>query len=363
MAAFSVGHAKKLIARLGQPIARVLHHDAAAFTLLLDDTRRPHLFAGLEPVPGVVLTTAPFDSVHWADTLVRVPDLAAWLGDARSLDERAMRWNKGAWAEAVRFGRRLLVCEGGNNMRNLSSIGLTFDTESEARRAFTSFATVLPAGWVDTGPVYVAGRGGVSREYLASAAQRERTRQHAAIVRVLDDELRTTIVDPTGNRTEQRQRFATEAEAVSALNAFELQWYLAGGQQYEVESMEGLKRRADRTLVEHVEEELSRVENPAAFVRQVLSDAGLDAVEKVERSHPAHWLRVGERLPAAVEHHEVPGKKHERVHLYLDATHRAVAVIVVDEKRDSSWLKHVERAPTDEKFKALSTKFRRRLKV
>lgn len=274
-----------------------------------------------------------------------------------------MRWNKGAWAETVRFGRRLLVCSGGNNMRNLSSIGLTFDTESEAKRSFTSFATVLPAGWVDTGPVYVAGCGGVSREYLASEAQRERTRQHAAVVRVLDEELRVTIVDPTGARTEQRQRFATEADAVTALNAFELQWYLAGGEQYEVEYMEGLKRRADRTLVEHVEEELPRAEDPPAFVRQVLRDAGLDTVENVERSHPAHWLKVGERLPADVEHHEVPGKKHERVHLYLDATHRAVAVIVVDEKRDSLWLKDVERAPTDEKFKALSTKFRRRLKV
>ncbi len=363
MAALSVSHAKKLIARIGQPIATVFHHDPAGFTLLLDETRQPHLFVGLEPLRGVLLTAAPFQSIHWGESLVRVPDLAAWLGDASALDERAMRWNKGAWAEAVRFGRRLLVCQGGNNMRNLRSIGLTFETDSEARRAFTSFATVLPAGWVDTGPVYVAGCGGVSREYLASDAQRERTRQHAAVVRVLDEELRTTIVDPTGNRTEQRQRFATDAEALSALNTFELQWYLAGGQQYEVEHMESLKRRADRTLVEHVEEERSRVESPAAFVRELLSDAGLDAVEKVTQSHPAHWLRVGERLEADVEHHEVPGKKHQRVHLYLDASHRAVAVIVVDEKRDSPWLKHVERAPTDEKFKALSTKFKRRLKV
>ena len=164
-------------------------------------------------------------------------------------------------------------------------------------------------------------------------------------------------------RTRQRQRFATEADAVTALNAFELQWYLAGGEQHEVEFMEGLKRRTDRTLVEHVKEELPRAENPAAFVHQVLSEAGLDPVENVEHSHPAHWLKVGEALPADVEHHEVPGKKHELVHLYLDATHRAVAVIVVDQKRDRLWLKQVERAPTDEKFKALSTKFKRRLKV
>jgi hypothetical protein len=367
----STASAKKLIAALGQQLTLVLHHDVKEnFTLVVDAARRAHLLSGLVATPGVTVTTSKHSSIHYSDQLVRLTDLKTWLGDAKSLDERFMRWRGGGYCEAVRFGRRVLVVEGGNNARNLQSVGLTFDAEAEAVRFFKSFCAVLPKGWVNTGPVHVAGSGGISREYLGCDEQRKKG-VHAAIVQVLDEVLLETLVDPKGNRRSTREVFRSEAEAIAALNAFELAWYRAGGAQHEIEYMASLKRRTERTLIEHLQSELESRPNRAAFVQQLLGDAGLPVpdglsedesalLRAVYGTHPAHWLLVGERLPKDVKHYEVENRT-PTVHVYCDPKHRAVAEITVDERR-GTWAR-VKRLVDQKKYDALVAKTLKRLEL
>ncbi|MFO0595764.1 MAG: hypothetical protein U0228_10680 [Myxococcaceae bacterium] len=363
MSVMPTAAAKKLIAHLKSDI-EVLHHDPKGFTLVLINAgQKPVLLNGFDEVKGVTLITAPHDSFHYgSNKLVRIKDFPAFLGDAKKLDERSMRWKGGAYAEACRFGRRVMVGEGGNNARNLRTVGLVFDAEADAKRFFESWQRALPRGWVETGPVYVEGEGGISREYLASDAMRKNG-VHAAVVRVVDETFSHTKVDPKGTRTEKRKTFATAAEALQALNAFEVDWFKQGGVQHEIEFMKTIKRRSDRTLLEHLQEELDEADDPRAFVTKLLGDAKLtlpadlsddrDALRRaVWPIHEVHWLRVGERLEKGVEHHEVMNRK--GVHVYVDRAHLAVAVVTVDARRSHTFA-DVKRADA-KKFDALVQK-------
>lgn len=350
----------------------VLHDDKKAkLTLIITDARAAQLLSGKAPATGVTVTTAPHDSMHWGNRLVRLDALAEWLQDARTLDERSMRWKGAAYCEAVRFGRRVLVGVGENNARNLQTVGLTFDDEADARRFFTSFATVRPKGWVDTGPAYVEGKGGISREYLGGPAQAAKG-VHAAIVRVLDEVCFVTTVDTKGNRTTERTEHASEAAALEALNAFELAWYRAGGRQHEIEFMERLLRRRDTTLLSWVGDELPRQKDPVRFVRRLLEDARLDVpadlpseandLELVLQSvHPMHWLRVGEQASRDVVHHEVQNRK-PPVHVYLDVAHLAVAEVTIDARRNHTWAT-VKRAADAKKYEVLVAKMMKRFEL
>jgi len=265
----------------------VLHDDKKArLRLIITDARAAQLLSGKTPAAGVEVTTEPHDSLHWGNRLVRLDALKDWLDDAKTLDERSMRWKGAQYAEALRFGRRVLVCAGENNARNLQSVGLTFEEEAEAKRFFTSFATVRPKGWVDTGSVYVEGKGGISREYLGGSAHSKRG-VHAAIVRVLDEVSFLTTVDKKGKRTEKRTVHVNEAAALAALNAFELAWYREGGRQHEIEFMKTLLRRKDRTLLDWAAEEVPLQADPVRFTRKLLQDAPRRSGSAAERGQRA----------------------------------------------------------------------------
>ncbi len=343
----------------------VLHDDKKArLRLIITDARAAQLLSGKTPAAGVEVTTEPHDSLHWGNRLVRLDALKDWLDDAKTLDERSMRWKGAQYAEALRFGRRVLVCAGENNARNLQSVGLTFEEEAEAKRFFTSFATVRPKGWVDTGSVYVEGKGGISREYLGGSAHSKRG-VHAAIVRVLDEVSFLTTVDKKGKRTEKRTVHVNEAAALAALNAFELAWYREGGRQHEIEFMKTLLRRKDRTLLDWAAEEVPLQADPVRFTRKLLQDARLDVPARLPSAanellrtlrtiHAVHWLRVGEQASRDVVHHEVENRR-PPVHVYLDEAHLAVAEVTVDARRDHTWAE-VKRAPDPKKYQALVAK-------
>jgi hypothetical protein len=359
---------KKLAAAAGTTLTTLLHEDkAAGLYLVLDEKLRPHLLDGKAPVAGVTFTTEKRDSFHYSEPLIAVPDVAAWLGDADRVDERQMAWMGWGYREAVRYGRRVLFLWGTNNARNLQTIGLTFETEDAARRFFTSFATVLPKRYVLTGPAYVPGDGGVAREYFPAKSPG----LQKGLGHVLDETAFWT--EQFGNdRRERRETFASHDEAMRAFSQWELDWYRAGGRPYEIEYMERLKRRADQTLVEHADQELQHAKDQQAFVRKLLTDAGLAFPELptdlagllgvVRSLHPAHWLLVGQRATpeAEVVHHAVMNK--QGVHVYFDRPHRVVAVVEIDERRDRAWAK-VTRADDEKKADAAWTKTLKRFKL
>jgi hypothetical protein len=240
---------------------------------------------------------------------------------------------------------------------------------------------------VDTGPLHVAGRGAVAREYSPPSKQAGK-QVNKALGRVVDQTLEWTLDHNNANFATSRQTFATADAALAALSAKELEWYRAGGRPYEIEWMERLRARADSTLIEAVEEAFSVADaasrrgfswvdapssytDPANWVAQLASDAGLPAPSPrpadaaawrawLRTQSAAHWLLVGQRLPKKVLSHQVMNKRGVSVH--FDAEHLAVAVVTHDAARNHTWAV-VKRGANPAKAKALWAATLKRFKL
>jgi hypothetical protein len=343
---------------VGHAVVTRVHEDAkAGLVLFVDAANTAHLAEGKALASGVELTTTRRDSLHYTSPLFAVLELAAWLDDTKRVDARDMAWSATgqSYREALRFGPRVLVVWGGNNARTLQTIGLTFDDASRAQRFAESFTTVPK--WVRTGPWYVPGRGGVAREYWPAKVPGKKVVK--ALGRVIDETARWVIDRGDAPETTRDETFKTNAEAMAAFTQWELDWYLAGGRPYEIEWMERLRSRAESTLLQHADAQLEQQADKGAFLRALVTDAGLAVPPKgtqLSDVDEAHWLRVGERAAKKVERLEA--KKKPGVSIHFDREHLVVAVITRKEGR-RTW-SVVKRASDEKKADALWLRTRRR---
>ena len=354
---------KSALAKLiGHAVTQRLHEDAkTGLVLCVDDTDTAHLIDGKSHAAGVTATTARRESMHYKSQLVAVPDVMSWLGDATAVDARDMAWSKGGktFREAVRFGSRVLVVTGGNNARTLMSIGLLFDDQAKAERFFASFTEVPPKGWTRTGPWYVPGRGGVAREYWPAKVPGPKVNK--ALGQVIDETARWVLDHGNAVATVREETFESAAEAQAAFNAWELEWYRAGGRPYEIEWMKRLRSRSESTLMEYAASRLEKEKDHPAFLRALFTDAEIPSPPKGTKLADvpeAHWLRVGERVSRNTQHIEVKSKPGVTIH--FDREHLVVSVITATPGRNT-W-SVVKRAANEEKAHALWLRTMKRFK-
>lgn len=356
----------------GHAVVTRVHEDAkAGLVLFIDESKRAHLAVGQTLDVGVSLSTQRRDSIHYSVPLFEV-EVSEWLRDEKAVDARAMAWTKSGnlYREAIRYGRQVLVVWGGNNARNLQSVGLTFEQVDAAKRFYSSFTERLPKGFIDTGVTYVPGRGGVAREYWPPKKQTGK-KVVKALGRVVDESVRWVLDFSGANFKEDVATYPTEADAIAAFNRKELEWYRAGGRPYEIEWMKSIKRRADSTIVDYLDEQLQHEEKQAAFVQKVLLAAKLPVptqlpatidhglLDAVRAIPDAHWLLVGQQRAKQTIRHDVMNKRGVSVH--FDREHLAVAVLTQVEGR-RSWAT-VKRASDVKKAEALWAATMKRFKL
>jgi hypothetical protein len=204
--------------------------------------------------PPFAISTAPHESGHWSGLkLVQVLDLAALFYGATVIDDRAMAWwlGKGQashlYTEVIRVERNILLMWGGNNCRNLCHAGLAFPTQSAASAFVDNFRKGPRKSFRATTPFFVAGKGGVRREYWP--APNEPT-PHASkwYGDVLDSTVDLTLLcRPPGGSWEHNSRgqiYSSREAATAAYNAWELALFQNGGRPFEVEWMPTLQQSA-----------------------------------------------------------------------------------------------------------------------